>query len=118
MRRLLFSVTRKDLVIDTFCAGGKGGQHQNRTRTGVRVRHPASGAAGESREHKSQAANKKAALRRLAEHPKFKVWLARKVDEVRRGKTLEERVEEAAHPRHLKVEVRDARGKWTTEGAP
>ena len=43
-RELVFSVTRKDLIIDTFAAGGPGGQHQNTSNTGVRIRHPASGA--------------------------------------------------------------------------
>ena len=51
-RELLFSVTKKDLRIDTFRAGGKGGQNQNKRNTGVRVTHPDSGAVGEARDQR------------------------------------------------------------------
>jgi len=40
----LFSITKKDLEIQTFCSGGLGGQHQNKTASGVRIIHRASGA--------------------------------------------------------------------------
>jgi ribosome-associated protein len=51
--------------IDTFRAGGKGGQHQNKTETGVRLVHLASGITASSRRHRSQALNRQAALDRL-----------------------------------------------------
>ena len=35
-----FSVTLDDCRVDTFRSGGKGGQHQNKTESGVRVTHP------------------------------------------------------------------------------
>ena len=35
----LFSVTLDDCRVDTFCSGGKGGQHQNATKSGVRITH-------------------------------------------------------------------------------
>jgi peptide chain release factor 1 len=65
-RVLVFSARKKDFRIDTFTAGGKGGQHQNRSNTGVRITHIESGLSVESREHRSQLQNKKAAFRRLA----------------------------------------------------
>lgn len=74
-RELLFSVTLDDCRVDTFRAGGKGGQHQNKTSSGVRITHKPSGAVGESREHRSQLQNKKAAFRRMAEAAKFKIWM-------------------------------------------
>jgi hypothetical protein len=73
-RKPVFSVTRKDLIIDTFTAGGPGGQHQNTSNTAVRIRHPASGAAGECREHRSQHQNKAEALRRMVADKRFQVW--------------------------------------------
>lgn len=73
--KLIFSVTLKDCDLQTFAAGGKGGQHQNTANTGVRIIHRASGAVGEARDSRSQLQNKRAAWRRMAEHPKFKVWL-------------------------------------------
>jgi hypothetical protein len=80
-RHLVLSVTLKDCRVDTFHAGGKGGQHQNTSDTGVRIVHEASGAVGESRESRSQLLNKKAAFKRMAAHPKFRLWLNRKLHE-------------------------------------
>jgi len=73
-RELLFSVTKKDLRIDTFRAGGPGGQNQNKRETGVRITHLASGAMAEARENRTQEQNKVAAFRRLTDHPKFRAW--------------------------------------------
>lgn len=73
-RRLLFSITKKDFEVQTFRSGGKGGQHQNTTDSGVRIIHPASGARGESREHREQGRNKQAAFKRLVESREFKAW--------------------------------------------
>lgn len=52
--------------MDTFAAGGPGGQHQNKTQTGVRITHLATGLSVECRETRSQETNKKRAFRRLA----------------------------------------------------
>ena len=38
-KKLLFSITRKDFDVQTFCAGGPGGQHQNKTASAVRIVH-------------------------------------------------------------------------------
>ena len=73
MRELLFSVTRDDFTIQTFRAGGKGGQKQNKTDSGVRCIHNASGAVGEGRDERSQLQNKKNAFKRCIASPKFKV---------------------------------------------
>lgn len=74
MPELLFSVTKRDFRIDTFRCGGKGGQKQNKTDSGVRLTHIASGAVGESREERSQPQNKKIAFERLVRSEKFKAW--------------------------------------------
>jgi protein subunit release factor B len=74
---LLFSLTKEDFEIETFRAGGKGGQNQNKRDTGVRIRHRPSGTAAESREERTQLANKKIAFRRLCEDPVFRAWLTR-----------------------------------------
>lgn len=66
-RRLVFSANKSDFRVDTFCAGGPGGQHQNTTETGVRITHIESGLSAESREYKSQRQNKKSAFRKLCD---------------------------------------------------
>lgn len=113
-RELLFSITRKDFDVQTFCSGGPGGQHQNKTESGVRIVHRESGAVGECRTERSQHANKKNALRLLISSAKFKIWHARKVYNLLSGKTIEQRVDEDMRPANLKVEIKED-GKWVQE---
>ena len=51
--------------VDTFRSGGPGGQHQNVTDSGVRLRHRPSGIVVTCRQERSQHQNKKTCLRRL-----------------------------------------------------
>jgi peptide chain release factor 2 len=46
-----------DLRRDTFRSGGPGGQHQNKTESGVRYTHLPTGVAAESRSERSQVKN-------------------------------------------------------------
>ena len=106
MRELLFSVTKKDFVIQTFRSGGPGGQNQNKVNSGVRIIHKESGARGESRESRSQLENKKTALKRLAETKEFKIWHKKKVAECLLGKDhIEKQVDEMMQSKNLRIEV-------------
>jgi peptide chain release factor 2 len=51
-----------DLKRDTFRSGGPGGQHQNKTESGVRWTHLPTGIAAESRTERSQHKNSAAAM--------------------------------------------------------
>ncbi len=53
--------------VETFTAGGKGGQHQNRSETGVRLTHLSTGITVTAREERSQLQNRRRALARLRE---------------------------------------------------
>ena len=111
-RELLFTVTAKDCELETFRAGGKGGQHQNKKDTGVRIIHKDSGAVGESRSERSQYQNKKLAFQRLVEDKKFKVWVNRMAYELSKGKSLMEMVDDSTEPKYLKIEIKDPKGRW------
>lgn len=114
-RELLFSVTARDLEWEYFRTGGKGGQAQNKTSNGARVHHRPSGAVGESREERSQLQNRRAALKRMTEHPRFTFWVHERVKELDSGKTAEQRVDEQMAPENLKVEVKDENGRWVDD---
>src|ERR1700675_107155 len=99
-REPLFSITLADCVLQTFQAGGPGGQHQNHSNTAVRITHPPSGAVGISREERSQLLNKKKAWRRMAEHPKMTAWIQKRAAW---GGDPEEQVKRAMAPKNLLI---------------
>jgi protein subunit release factor B len=110
-RKPLFSVTAKDFTIQTFRAGGKGGQNQNKVNSGVRLIHKASGARGEARDSRHQAQNKQAAFRRLLDTPKWKAWhkleVAKRLGAVEKA---EEAAQLAMSPENLRVEALSEQG--------
>ena len=54
-----------DIEMETFMSGGPGGQHQNKTASGVRLRHLPTGLAVESRSERSQHKNRAMAMNLL-----------------------------------------------------
>ena len=112
MKKKILTISKKDFTIQTFRSGGKGGQHQNKTDSGVRIIHNESKAVGECRNNKSQHVNKKEAFKRLTNNPKFKLWLNRRIYEIGDGKTIEEKVDEQMNSKNLKIEKRNDEGKW------
>lgn len=106
MKTLLFSVTKADFDIQTFASGGPGGQHQNKTESGVRIVHRDSGAVGESREHRSQHQNKEAAFNRLVKSPAFLAW--HKLETARRmGQVVDIEAQVQAYMRKIEREIGD-----------
>lgn len=105
MKKLLFSITKKDFVIDTFRCGGKGGQNVNKRDTGVRITHPPSGASVRCCDERHQAQNKKLAFERLVKSKQFQDW--HKIECARRMGTLvdiDKVVDETMSERNLKIE--------------
>ncbi len=66
-----WTLTDDDLVgecrVETFRAGGPGGQHQNTTDSAVRITHLPTGTVVTARESRSQHRNRRTALARLRE---------------------------------------------------
>jgi protein subunit release factor B len=104
-KELLFSITKSDFEIQTFRAGGKGGQNQNKVSSGVRVIHRDSGAKGEGRDSREQPQNKKNAFIRCVNSPKFQAWLKTETSR-RMGEldNIQERVDRMLSPEYLKIE--------------
>ena len=50
-------IKETDLIMQTFCSGGPGGQHQNKTQSGVRLIHKPTNVRAESRTERSQNKN-------------------------------------------------------------
>src|SRR5437764_1376515 len=71
-----------ELKRDTFRSGGPGGQHQNKTESGVRYTHLPTGLAAESRTERSQHKNDQQAMSLL----KAKLY---KIEEAKQKAELE-----------------------------
>ena len=115
-RELLFSITKKDLKIDYFSGTGAGGQHRNKHQNCVRIHHPESGAIATGQSSRKRQDNVKQALNGLIKHAKFKVWHARKVQEVLGGKTIEQMVDEQMTPNNISIDIKGEHGQWIPEG--
>ncbi len=77
-------IKKEDLRTDTFRASGAGGQHVNKTESGVRFTHIPTGIVSESTDSRSQLKNREIALQRL--------YL--KIKEAQREKEQRERTEQ------------------------
>ena len=112
-RNPILSVTKKDCRWDYYVGSGKGGQKRNKTSNCVRCTHVASGAIGKSEDGRSQAHNKKIAFKKMAESPKFKLWVRTETSRILGRETeLEMEVENSMCRKNLKIETRDENGKW------
>jgi protein subunit release factor A len=101
-----------DLEITTFRAGGKGGQHQNKTESGVRVRHVPSGITVVCRDERSQYLNKTRALAILHDRlkkrmEKPKPRLATKVSETQKIRRRETKKHKAIKKKMRQRPMRD-----------
>jgi peptide chain release factor 2 len=76
-----------ELKRDTFRSGGPGGQHQNKTESGVRYTHIPTGIAAESRSERSQHKNDDMALKML----KAKLY---RIEEQKRRAEVEKQYDE------------------------
>ncbi len=84
---IVIEIKPEDLRRDTFRSGGPGGQHQNKTESGVRYTHIPTGIAAESRSERSQHKNDANAMKQL----KAKMY---KVEEEKRKAEVERTYDE------------------------
>ncbi len=81
-------INKADLKVDTFRSSGAGGQHVNKTESGVRITHLPTGIVSESQDGRSQIKNREIALQRLYQ----------KISDVQR---TQHESEQAAHRKSL-----------------
>lgn len=113
-RELLFSVTRKDLVITPYKGSGNGGQNRNVRLTACRIHHPDSGVTSQAEEHRTFDQNRKAAFVRLTQDAKFRFWMAQTRKTLMGMPSVDELVAEQMKEQNLRVEVKVG-GRWTPE---
>lgn len=81
-------INKADLKVDTFRSSGAGGQHVNKTESGVRFTHLPTGIVAESTDGRSQIKNRDIAMQRL-------------IDKIRTVREEEHRSKEAAKRKSL-----------------
>jgi len=111
-RELLFTITAKDMDIEHIRGSGPGGQHRNKTSTGVRMKHRASGVVVEATDDRSQDRNKRNAFTRLAAHPDFKKWLRLAAADACGMEPIATRVEREMAAENIRTQVLDERDHW------
>ena len=90
--------------VETFTAGGPGGQHRNKTQNGVRLHHAPSGLIVTATERRSLEANRRAAFERLAERLRQLNFVPKKRKKTRPKKgAVERRLASKSHASRAKA---------------
>jgi len=82
------NIRKDELRTDTFRASGAGGQHVNKTESGVRFTHLPTGIAAESTDSRSQHKNREIALQRLYAKVKESAFIKNQSEQTAQRKSL------------------------------
>jgi len=109
MKKPVFSVTKKDLDITYFSGHGAGGQHRNKHKNCVRIKHRDTGVIVTGQEQRSKDQNLQQAMKRLVANKKFNTWLRLQhskalMGEVEWKRRIDKVVDQQMMDKNLKVE--------------
>lgn len=107
-------MTSKDFDEKHIRGSGPGGQHRNKTSTGIRLTHRASGAVAEATEHKSQEQNRREAWKRIRQTPEWERWFRDMVLTTMGRPSIQQRVDAAMKPENIITQVLDGKSRWVT----
>lgn len=110
-KKLLFSVTKKDLDIQYFSGTGAGGQFRNKHQNCVRMYHKDSGARVTGQSSRDRKSNLKEAFNNIVKSQKFKIWINQESYEKINKINIEKIVEDAMSSENLIVEGKQD-GEW------
>ena len=112
-RKLILSVTKKDIDISFFSGKGPGGQNRNRNMCCCRMYHRDSGAKATGQDSKNKPINMKNCFIRLINTEEFKLWERMEVSRRMLNESdIEDTVDKQMHRRNLKYEIRNEDGNW------
>ena len=104
-KKLLFSVTKKDFIIDWYSGSGAGGQHRNKHQNCCRLKHSDSGIIITAQDSRSRKQNLTLAFNRLVKDKKFKVWISKRAFELsKKAYDIDKKVALAMREENLKIE--------------
>ena len=105
MKKLLFSITKKDFDITYYSGRGAGGQHRNKSKNCVRLKHKETGIITTGQDQKSLTQNLKNAFIRMTKHPNFQLYLKKRpAGELMDEYEIEKKVDEMMKEENLKIE--------------
>lgn len=105
MKKLLFSITKKDFDITYFSGKGGGGQHRNKHKNCVRLKHKDTGIITTGQDQKSQKQNLKNAFIRMTKHPDFNFYIKKRASgELLNEYEINKKVDEMMKEENLKIE--------------
>ena len=114
-KELLFSLTRKDFVVEAKRGSGKGGQNRNVTNSACRITHPPSGAVGQAQDERDYKQNEKLAFQRCVNTAKFQMWHKMEVSR-RLGHLKEVEANVERQMLDIRVEGKTGEGRWEVLG--
>ena len=98
-------LTKKDFKLEWFSGQGAGGQHRNKHKNCVRLKHRETGIITTGQDEKSLKQNLKNAFIRMTKHSEFKLYIKKRasgelLDEYKLNKQIDEMMKEE----NLKIE--------------